>query len=111
MSIPDPELSREELRNFSEDDFKGLGIETRFWPWYFQTCWSFARIIIVLYLLGAAIGYGTSILSGEALDYMSLAQKFLRLMMLALFVPVIFLVVSYLWWYGSIAVDKMRGRS
>ena len=111
MPIPDRELSREELQNYSDDDFKGLGIETRFWPWYFQTSWSFARIVIVLYLVGAAIGFGTSLLSAEAFDYISLAEKFLRLMILALFVPVIFLVVSYLWWYGSIAVGKMRGRS
>ena len=111
MPIPDRELSREERQNFSEDDFKGLGIETRFWPWYFQAIWSIARIFIVLYFFGAAISYGISLLSGEAFDYMSLAEKFLRLMILTPFLPVIMLVVANLWWYGSIAVYRIRGRS
>ena len=111
MPIPDRELSREELRELSEEDVKRLGFETRFWPWYFQTSWSVARIAIVLYLLGIAIGFGTSFLSGSAFDYISFSQKFLRLMIIALIAPVIVLVVSYSWWYGSIAIDKIRGGS
>ena len=110
MPIPDRELSREELRNFSDDDFKELGIETRFWPWYFQTIWGFARIVVVLFLLVAVSSYGASVLSGGPFDYVSLAHKFVRVMLLALVVPVIFLIAAYLWWYVSNAVDKLRGR-
>jgi len=111
MPIPDRNLSREELQSLSEDEIKGLGLEMRFWPWYLRISWIVARIFVILLLLGAAIGFGTSLLSGEAFDFMSLAEKFLYFLLLAFLAPVVFLVVSYLWWYGSIAIDKMRGNS
>lgn len=111
VPIPDRQLSREELQEFSEEDFERLGFETRFWPWYFRACWTFVKVIALLFLVGAALGYGVSFLSGPTYDFVPTAYKFLRLMALALFVPLIVLAVSYSWWYGSIAVEKLRGKT
>ena len=111
IPIPNRPLSREELQDFREKDFRGLGLETRFWPWYFRTCWFFAKAMALVVLLGAVLGYGVSFLNGTTYDFLSTAYKLLRLMALALFAPAIFLAVAYSWWYGSIAIDRLRRRN
>ena len=103
-------MTLEETKNLTEAELKEMGFETRFWPWYFRIVWSVARVLLLVLLIGAALGYGTSLLSGTTYEYSRALQMALPLIAVAFLAPIIIIVVAYLWWYGSIAVDKLLGR-
>jgi uncharacterized membrane protein YwzB len=110
MPIPDRPLSREETKNLTDTDLREMGFETEFWPFYIRIVGSVAKIIFLLLFISILIGYGSSYLSGTDYDISPVLQKALALVGVALIAPLIVIVVSYLWWYGSIAFDKLLGK-
>ena len=110
MPIPDRPLSREEAKNLTETDLNEVGFETEFWPFYFRFVWSVAKIAVLLLFVSFLFGYGYSYFSGTDYEFSSILQKTLLLIGVALVAPLIVIGVSYLWWYGSVTIDKLLGK-
>jgi uncharacterized membrane protein YdfJ with MMPL/SSD domain len=110
MPIPDRPLSREETKSLTEADLNEMGVETQFWPFYIRIVWSVAKIALLFLFISISFGYGTSYFSGTDYEISPVFQKALPLIGVALVAPIIVIVVSYLWWYGSVAFDKLLGK-
>jgi len=111
MPIPDRQLSREEAENLTEADLKEMGFDTKFWPFYLRVAGSLAKVLLLLLSASVALGYGTSFLSGTDYEIAPLLRKVLPLIGVVLAAPIIVIAVSYLWWYGSKAFDKLFGKN
>jgi hypothetical protein len=110
IPIPDRPLSREETKNLTETDLEEMGFETQFWPFYIRIFWSVVKIALLFLFISILFGYGTSYFSGTDYEISPILQKALPLIGVALVAPLIVMVVSYLWWYGSVAFDKLLGK-
>ena len=109
--MPDRPFSREEANRLTEADLDDIGFETRFWPFYFRVVWSVAKIVLVVLSIILVLGYGRSFISGADYEVSLVLQKALPLLGVVLITPLIVIVISYCWWYGSIALDKLLGRN
>ena len=110
MPVPDRPLSREEAKNLTETDLREMGFETQFWPFYFRIVWNVAKAVFLLLLLSIVFGYGASFPADTDYEISPVLEKALPLIGVALVAPIIVIVVSYLWWYGSTAFDRLVGK-
>lgn len=111
MPIPDRPLSREEAENLSESDLKEMGFETRFWPFYFRVFWSRAKFTFLALVIGLVLGCGATFFYGTDFEISPILRNALPVIGVALVAPVILIVVSYLWWHGSSAIDRLFGKN
>ena len=110
MPITDRPLSREDSESLTETDLKEMGFETQFWPFYIRIVWGVVKIAVLFLFISILFGCGTSYLSGTDYAISPVLRKALPLTAVALVAPLIVIGVSYLWWYGSMAFDKLLGR-
>ena len=99
---------REKALNLSKEELEKMGFrDESFLAWYVRF------VIRLLVGLAALVGfllllnYGMSVLTGSSFAPTEHRDKVYRLILVCFTAPLIVIGVSYVWWYGSILLEKI----